>query len=371
MLIMAFARFIRRRRASSRRGPGATALRLAALATVASVGIALPKTSGAAHAAASPASKGPFVVGVSNNLVGNGWREEMICSAKAEANASHGLVKRVIVSDINGSAAAQIAGIRTLISSGVNALVIDPPDATSLNGVIREATQRGIVVVIVDQFVSSSLAYQTANDQVAYGRLGMEWLAKKLHGKGNVVLLQGIAGAPADTDRYTGIQQALAEYPGIKVIAKPYTGWQFAPGGKAMLDLLNAHNNIDGVWTSGIDYTAVSAFQTAHKKYVPVVGADNNGFVKQILQLHGQGFDGAAVTNPANIGGVGMSIALKVLQGQTVAKKTSLTPQVWDYSSSLMTLQSHYLPQQAPTYSVQYTIPPYTNYTEKQLVACQ
>jgi len=216
MLIMAFARFIRRRRASSRRGPGATALRLAALATVASVGIALPKTSGAAHAAASPASKGPFVVGVSNNLVGNGWREEMICSAKAEANASHGLVKRVIVSDINGSAAAQIAGIRTLISSGVNALVIDPPDATSLNGVIREATQRGIVVVIVDQFVSSSLAYQTANDQVAYGRLGMEWLAKKLHGKGNVVLLQGIAGAPADTDRYTGIQQALAEYPGIK-----------------------------------------------------------------------------------------------------------------------------------------------------------
>jgi len=54
-----------------------------------------------------------------------------------------------------------------------------------------------------------------------------------------------------------------------------------------------------------------------------------------------------------------------------VAKKTSLTPQVWDYSSSLMTLQSHYLPQQAPTYSVQYTIPPYTNYTQKQLVACQ
>ena len=102
---MAFTRFIRRRRASSHRGPGAVALRLAALATVASVGIALPKTSGAAHAAASPAAKGPFVVGVSNNLVGNGWREELICSAKAEATASHGLVMQVLVSAINGIAA--------------------------------------------------------------------------------------------------------------------------------------------------------------------------------------------------------------------------------------------------------------------------
>ncbi len=363
---MTLTPFTQRRRAASGRGAGRLALRLAALATIASVGLALPRSSTAVHAA-----KGPFVVGVSNNLVGNGWREEMICAAKAEATASHGLVKKVLVSDINGSAAQQIAGIRTLISSGVNAIVIDPPDATSLNGVIQEATRRGIVVVIVDQFVNSPLAYQAANDQVAYGRLGMEWLAKRLHGKGNVVLLQGIAGAPADTDRYTGIQQALAKFPGIKVIAKPYTGWQFAQGGKAMLDLLNAYKKIDGVWTSGIDYTVVSAFQTAHRAYAPVVGADNNGFVKQLLQLHGQGVDGAAVTNPANIGGVGMSIALRVLQGQSMPKKTALTPQVWDYSSTRSTLQAHYLPSQAPTYSVQYSIPGYTNYTKAQLIACK
>ena len=124
-----------------------------------------PQLSASAHPSAA---KGPFVVGVSNNLVGNGWREEMICAAKAEAVASHGAVKKVIVSDINGSAAQQVAGIRTLISQGVNALVIDPPDATSLNGVIQEATSRGIVVVIVDQFVKSPLAYQAANDQVAF-----------------------------------------------------------------------------------------------------------------------------------------------------------------------------------------------------------
>jgi len=344
----------------------------AALTLMVAFAVASVMVSGPQHAAAqAPRPKAPWVLGVSNNLVGNGWREEMICAVKAEAVARPGLVKKLLVSDINGGAAEQIAGIRTLISSGVNALIINPPDQTSLNGVIQEATQRRIVVVIVDQFVNSDLPYQAANDQVAYGRLGMEWLAKQLHGHGNVVLLQGIAGAPADTARYSGIQQALQQYPGIHVLAKPYTGWQWAPGGKQMLDLLNAHGDIDGVWTSGIDYTAVTAFSTAHRKYVPVVGADNNEFVHQLLTLRSKGLVGAAVTNPATIGGVGADIAIRVLQGQETPKKSMLTPQVWDNQHELTVLQAHYLPTQAATYSVQWSVPEYTHYTKEQLFSCK
>ena len=107
------------------------------------------------------------------------------------------------------------------------------------------------------------------NDQVAYGRLGAEWLFKKLGGKGNVVEMRGIAGVPADTDRHTGFQQALKKYPGIKVVKRTFTGWSFAPGGKQMLDILNSGVQVDGVWTSGIDYTVVNAFKTAGKPYVP------------------------------------------------------------------------------------------------------
>ena len=39
-----------------------------------------------------------------------------------------------------------------------------------------------------------------------------------------------------------------------------------------MLDILNSGVQVDGVWTSGIDYTVVNAFKTAGKPYVPVVG---------------------------------------------------------------------------------------------------
>ena len=190
-------------------------------------------------ASAKPAAQGNYVLGVSNTLVGNGWREEMICAVKAQALAS-GKVSKVIVANRNGGPAEQIADIRNLISAGANAIIINPSSANALNAVIAQAAARGVKIVSVDQRITAPQAYNVTNDQVAYGRLGAEWLFKKLGGKGNVVEMRGIAGVPADTDRHTGFQQALKKYPGIKVVKQTFTGWSFAPGGKQMLDILNS-----------------------------------------------------------------------------------------------------------------------------------
>ena len=117
------------------------------------------------------------------------------------------------------------ADIRNLISAGANAIIINPSSATALNAVIAQAAARGVKIVSVDQRVTAPQAHNVTNDQVAYGRLGAEWLFKKLGGKGNVVEMRGIAGVPADTDRHTGFKQALKKYPGIKVVKPTFTGW--------------------------------------------------------------------------------------------------------------------------------------------------
>ena len=334
------------------------------LAVVATAIIAVAGT-----ANAKPAGGQEFVLGVSNTLVGNGWREEMICAVKAQAVAS-GVVSEVKVANRNGGPAEQNADIRNLISAGANAIIINPSSATALNAVVAQAAARGVKIVSVDQRITAPQAYNVTNDQVAYGRLGAIWLFKKLGGKGNVVEMRGIAGVPADTDRHTGFQQALKAYPGIKVVKSTFTGWSFAPGGKQMLDILNSGVQVDGVWTSGIDYTVVNAFKTAGKPYVPVVGADNNEFLKQLINLNPK-FQGAAVTNPAVIGGVGASVAIKLLTGGTAKKWTKLTPDVWDMKSSAKTIKSYYSPKRAPTYSSQLFVKPYTTYTEKQLTSCK
>ena len=58
-------------------------------------------------ASQAPAAE-KYVVGVSNTLVGNGWREEMVCSIKAEALAS-GKVSKIILANRNGGPSEQIA----------------------------------------------------------------------------------------------------------------------------------------------------------------------------------------------------------------------------------------------------------------------
>src|SRR5213594_4822512 len=78
-----------------------------------------------------------YVVGVSNTLVGNGWREEMICSVKAQALAS-GKVSSVKVANRNGGPAEQNADLRNLISAGANAIVVNPSSPDALNSVIAQ-----------------------------------------------------------------------------------------------------------------------------------------------------------------------------------------------------------------------------------------
>ena len=95
-----------------------------------------------------------YKIGVSNTLVGNGWREEMICAVKAQSLAS-GQVDEVLVHNVNGDASAQIAGIRNLISSGANAIIVNPADREALNPVIKAAAARDSVVVAVDPAVTA------------------------------------------------------------------------------------------------------------------------------------------------------------------------------------------------------------------------
>jgi ribose transport system substrate-binding protein len=344
--------------------------RVVSLATCALLAVVLAACGGSDDDAGGGGGESKtYVIGVSNTLVGNGWREEMICSVKAESLAS-GKVSKVIVANRNGGPTEQIADLRSLISQGVNAIVVNPSDREKLNPVIKQAKDKGIVVVAVDQAVSAPEAYVATNDQVAYGRLGGEWLAKSLNGQGNVVEMRGIAGVPADDDRHQGFTEALKQYPDIKLVKQVYTGWDFSKGAQQALDLLNSSTKIDGIWTSGIDYTVVKTFQTLNKPFVPIVGADNNEFIHQLLTMNAE-LKGAAVTNPATIGGVGTSIALDVLDGKQVERESILTPQVWDYATAKDQLEKNYFADRDPTYSSQVQVEPYTNYTPEQLFACK
>lgn len=328
-------------------------------------GAALLATGGGAMAA------GKYTIGVSNTVQGNGWREEMICAIKAQALAS-GEVASLNIAHRNTDAAGQLEDIRNLISAKVNAIIVNPSDPAGIQPALDEAEKAGITIVVVDQSVKDPNIYTIQNNQADYAYLGAKWLFEQMGGKGGVVYMRGAAGASADTDRDTGFKKALAENPGIKVVSETFTGWQQDQGKQQILDFIASGVPFDGIWTSGIDDVIVDAVKESGHPMVPIVGADNAGFVNQLNTV--DGLKGAAVTNPGSVGGAGVTLALNVLDGKAPPQKSNfVTPVLWENvtDAGKANLKAAADPSLNKEWPVSISIPDWTTYTKDQIIACK
>jgi len=314
---------------------------------------------------------GGYTIGVSNTLTNNGWREEMICSINAQAVAS-GEVDSLSITHRDTDAAGQLEDLRTLIAEGVDAIIVNPADRSALDPALAEATEAGVTVVAVDQAVTEESAFVLSNDQEQYAYLGATWLFETIGGSGDVVYMRGIAGAAADDDRDAGFQRALEEYPDINVVFESHTNWDQATGTQQFNDFLATGENYDGVWTSGIDNVIVQAMLDADAELVPIVGADNAGFVQQLLEV--EGLVGAAVTNSAAVGGAGVKLALQILNGDAPEEQVTLTePEIWanDTEEGIAQLDEAADPDINETWPLQYTLEGWTDYSKEDITACE
>ena len=338
----------------------------------------------ASAAPSESAAAGGYHIGYSNGGgVGNGFREEQVCTAKAEALAS-GQVTKLTTIHRNTDAAGQLQDIRDLIAADVDAIVFNPNSPDALNPALEEAKAAGIPTISVDAYVTNPDTYNLYNNQIEYARLGAEWLFEQLGGTGNVWYTRGIAGNPADSDRDIGFKQALANYPNIKIVPTDegqFTDWDPAKATQLATEFVSsgAYDDVQGIWTSGMDSQVVDVIKGASKTYVPIVGADLGAFVNQLLTE--QGLSGAAVTNTAAVGGAGVGLALKILNGETpetdatapqpntVLLKPVLADNVSDAGKEL--LASWQVDGLDPLWPLGLKIDGYTTYTPEQAVACK
>lgn len=329
-----------------------------------------------------------FNIGYSNGGgVGNGFREEQVCTAKAEALAS-GQVAELTTIHRNTDAAGQLADIRDLIAKGVDAIVFNPNDPDALNPALDEAKAAGILTISVDAYVTHADTYNLYNNQVKYAELGAKWLFEQMGGEGKVWYTRGLAGHPADTDRDIGFKNVLKDYPNIEVLPTEegvWTGWDPATTTQLANDFIasGSYDQIQGIWASGMGGQIVDAIKAAGKEYVPIADADLGNFVAQLLDEEGYpGLKGAAVTNTAAVGGAGVGLALKLLRGETVETAADapqpntvlLDPVIADNTTEegKATLESWQAVEGLdPLWPLGLQIEGFTTYTPEQAVACK
>ena len=118
----------------------------------------------------------------------------------------------------------QINLVRTFISTKVDGIVLAPLDKTALVRPVREATSRGVPVVIfdsgLDAEVGKDFATYVATDNYQGGVLGAKRLGEVLGGKGKAILLRYQVGSESTMQRENGFLDTMKkEFPDITLIS--------------------------------------------------------------------------------------------------------------------------------------------------------
>jgi ribose transport system substrate-binding protein len=166
---------------------------------------------------------------------------------------------------------------------------------------------------------------------------------KLLGGKGNIVVLRGIAGNAVDAAEASGFNSVFSKYPGIKVLATVYPEWDDAMAQTDMASLLSRYNDINGVFTEGgMEQGVVRAYVASHAKFVPVTGTDENGFACQLKQYNSQGLKGVQVGTAIYAYALALKTALGVLSGHSEPNTVPIQWETWNTAQSIQQCNPKY-----------------------------
>lgn len=150
------------------------------------------------------------------------------------------------------SVTKQANDIQDLMTKGIDGLVVFPVDA-SITSEVEKAYNKGIFTVVMDRGTTRPVydVYLHNNDN-AYATQGMEYVAKQLNYKGNVVIIEGIP-TPINTIRVDAIKAVADKYPGIKILDSQPGNWNQTKAHDVMQNYLQKYNQIDAVYTADDD----------------------------------------------------------------------------------------------------------------------
>ena len=264
-----------------------------------------------------------FKVALSMSYVGNDWQIEaknLVAAEAATPPYNHEVQLHTYVAGAAGAGGAdvnsQIEQMQQMIAAGYDAIITFPISPTALDPVIKQACDRGVIVIAYDGAVTEPCAYNVHINQFAAGKFTAQWLAKALHGKGNIVEANGVAGTSVDTDRRAGAASVWKQHPGIHVIAQFAGNWDQADTQQGMARVLGADHNIQGVWGQ-VGFGILQAYRAAGRKFVPTTGESENGFRDAMADHQVQGI---SYGSPPYTGAYALKEAVAMLAGPSHAQ---------------------------------------------------
>lgn len=286
--------------------------------------VAADKSTGTA-ADASKSGGGKYKIALSNSYMGNDWRQLMIKTAEVVASKDpyKDKVELTVVNSEN-SAEAQSTSIDSLVEQGYDAILIDAASTTALNPSIDRAIEKGVVCVSFDSVADHEGVYVVETDLKALSTGWANYLVKAMGGgSGKKVAID--TGLPGSTNGNTVYETAMSIFKkaGVEVVAEFAGKYADGVGQQEIASVLAANPKLDGIFTQVYGETIAASFKQAGRDLIPATAYDTNAGMLAAIDNKMNLIIG---NNAPGLGAVALSVAVKVLDGETVDKVTQITP---------------------------------------------
>ncbi|MQB08010.1 sugar ABC transporter substrate-binding protein [Agrobacterium tumefaciens] len=187
---------------------------------------------------------------------------------------------KIVVFDGKFDPLLQSNAMDTMITQKFDAVIMESFDIDASSAPIEKAIAAGIPVIgSALESNSDKITSQIIVDDPLGGKMIGDFMADRLKGKGNIVLLEGPIGQSAQISRRKGVDNALAAHPDMKLIASKSANWSRAEGQAVMENWLSAYSGqISGVLSENDEMAlgAIEAIKSAglNPADIPVIGID-------------------------------------------------------------------------------------------------
>ncbi|MCC0179827.1 ABC transporter substrate-binding protein [Waterburya agarophytonicola K14] len=267
-------------------------------------------------------------VGVTVGDLSNPFFVVMAEGAEQEAKKIGGDDVRVTIVSSGYDLNQQFNQIENFIASDTDVIVLNAADSKAIRPAVDNARAAGSVVVAVDTGVDADVDATVTTNNVQAGEKSCQYIADRLKGKGNVVIING-PPVTSVIERVDGCLDVLAKYPQIKILSKNQNAEGSRDGGlRVMTDLLTTFPNIDAVFAindpSGVG--ADLAANQAKRDDFFIVGVDGAPEAIEAIASQDSIYAATATQDPRGMAQTAVRVGNKVRQGQKLESKDILIP---------------------------------------------
>lgn len=218
--------------------------------------------------------------------------------------------------------------IENFVAANTDIIILNAADSKGIQAAVDRARSAGTIVIAVDTAVDAEVDATVTTDNVQAGEVACQYIADRLKGKGNVVIVNG-PPVTSVIQRVEGCQQVLSKYPDIKILSKDQNAEGSRDGGlRVMSDLLTTFPKIDAVFAIndpsgvGVDLAA----NQAKRKDFFIVGVDGAPEAIDAIASPNSLYAATATQNPRGMTQTAVRVGNDILHGKKPSNPNILLP---------------------------------------------